>query len=73
MDAIALPSVQGRLTNRNLTAIVESQCAHCAEPIRVELTSELAYRVLSAGATPVVSSPLVDLRGLKDPSIIHAF
>ena len=65
--------MQGRLTNRDLTAVIDSECAHCARPMQIELTSALGYRVVTAGAEPVVSLPLIDLHRLKDPSIIHAF
>jgi len=65
--------VQGQLTGRELTAVIETACAHCSRPIRVELTSSLGYRVTTPGAAPVISVPQVNFRRLKDPSIIHAF
>jgi len=65
--------VQGRLTNRDLTAVIDSECAHCAQPLQIELTSALGYRVVTDGAEPMISLPLIDFKRLKDPSIIHAF
>jgi hypothetical protein len=68
-----LPFVQGRLTGRELTAVIQTTCAHCSWPIEVEVTSSLAYRVRTPGSSPVISVPLVNFKRLKDPSIIHAF
>jgi hypothetical protein len=73
VDAIAAPFVQGQLTGHDIEAIVDTECAHCSAPMRMELTSALRYRVLTADAEPVISLPIVNLQGLKDPSIIHAF
>jgi hypothetical protein len=56
-----LPFVQGRLAGRELTAVIETACAHCSQPMRIEVTSSLAFRATTPGAD------------LKDPSIIHAF
>ncbi len=65
--------MQGQLTGRGLTAVIETACAHCGQPVGVEVTSSLAYRVTTPGAAPVISVPLVNFKRLKDPSIIHAF
>ena len=72
-DAVATPFVQGRLRNQKLSAVIETECAHCARPISIELNSDLQLRVLSQGARPVLVSPAVNFDKLKDPSIIHAF
>jgi hypothetical protein len=61
------------LTGRDLNATIDSECAHCARSMQIELTSALAYRVVTVGAEPMISLPLIDLKRLKDPSIIHAF
>jgi hypothetical protein len=73
MDAIALPFVQGQLTGRDLVAVIDTACAHCSRPMRIEISSGLGYRVTTPDADPVVSLPLVNFKRLKDPSIIHAF
>ena len=65
--------MQGQLAGRELTAVIETACAHCSLLVEVEVTSSLAYRVITPGAVPVISVPLVNLKRLKDPSIIHAF
>jgi hypothetical protein len=65
--------VQGRLTGRDVEAIVDTECAHCAAPMQLAVTGALQYRVLTDAAEPVISMPIVDFLRLKDPSIIHAF
>ena len=65
--------MQGQLTDRELTAVIDTRCAHCAVPLRIEVSSSLGCRLASRDAAPVVSVPLVNLKRLKDPSIIHAF
>ena len=41
--------------------------------MRIEIDSELTYRVLEEGANPLVCVPQVDLGKLKEPSIIDSF
>ncbi len=65
--------MQGQLTGRELTAVIDTTCAHCSRPIQVEVTSSLRYQVQTPEATPVISVPLVNFKRLEDPSIIHAF
>jgi hypothetical protein len=61
------------LTREDIEATVDTTCVHCAAPIRIGLDSALRYRVLTDAAEPVISLPLVDLRHIKDPSIVHVF
>jgi hypothetical protein len=65
--------VQGHLRNESLTVVVDSECAHCRQPLRLEFDSDLNYRVMSEGALPLISVPMVDIGALEDPSIIDAF
>ena len=65
--------MQGRLRAEPLSFSIETECKHCGEPIQIEIDSNLSYRILSAGAQPIVFAPLVDFARLKDPSIIDAF
>jgi hypothetical protein len=67
-----MPFVQGHLRNESLSITIRTECAHCSQPIKLELDSELNYRVLE-GTDPLVFVPLVDFEKLKDPSIIDAF
>ena len=53
---------------------VDTICQHCGQSLRLKLDSALsAPEVLTPGATPLVFSPLVDFKRLRDPSIIDAF
>ena len=70
---MALPFVQGQLRKELFSVTIETECAHCAQPIHVEIDSELSYRVEEAGADPLVFSPQVDFDKLGEPSIIDAF
>jgi hypothetical protein len=65
--------VQGRLREEYLSFAIETSCAHCGQPIHIEMDSELKYRVVEEGAAPLVHVPMVDLHKLEDPSIIDAF
>jgi hypothetical protein len=53
--------------------MIETECAHCARPIRLQIDGNLNAVVLSEGATPMVYVPMVDFAKLDDPSIIDAF
>ncbi len=64
--------MQGRLRGQDLTAVIDTECAHCELPIRLEIDSNLEYRVTSDAATPLVCTPFVDVSGLS-PSIIDGF
>jgi hypothetical protein len=65
--------VQGQLRGEPLTVVVTTQCAHCGQPLHLELDSELKCRVMEGGAEPLVFVPMVDFSELQDPSIIDAF
>jgi hypothetical protein len=65
--------VQGQLRKEALSFEIETSCAHCGEPIHIEMDSELRYRVLEEEADPFVYVPMVDFDELEDPSIIDAF
>jgi hypothetical protein len=68
-----VPFVQGRLRNETLSIVIKTECAHCAQPINIEIDHELKYHVAEEDADPLVFSPLVDFGKLTDPSIIDAF
>jgi hypothetical protein len=65
--------VQGHLRGEPLSLTVETECAHCARPIQLQIDGNLNAVVLSEGATPMVYVPIVDFAKLDDPSIIDAF
>ena len=68
-----MPFVQGQLRKEPLTFLIETRCAHCGQPIHIEIDSELNYRVQEEGAEPLIFAPVLDLHQIKDPSIIDAF
>jgi hypothetical protein len=68
-----VPFVQGRLRNEKISFVIETQCGHCQKPIRLEINSDMNYRVATAGAQPVIYAPMVDFDKLEDPSIIDGF
>ncbi len=65
--------MQGRLRKRKLSGLLTTECGHCGRPIEIEIDSELRLKVLSQGARPLISAPLVNLRKTKEPSIIDIF
>jgi hypothetical protein len=64
--------VQGRLRGEDLTAVINTECAHCGIPIDFEIDSGLDHRLHSDGASPLVCTPFVDVSRLT-PSIIDGF
>ena len=52
---------------------VNTECAHCHEPIELRIDSELNYIVKDEDSEPVIFIPDVDLLTLKEESIINAF
>ena len=67
-----MPFVQGHLRHEPVTITFETECAHCARPLRLEIDDDLECRVAD-GATPMAFLPLVDFSKWKDPSIIDGF
>jgi hypothetical protein len=65
--------VQGQLRQETLTFSIQTSCAHCGQPIHIEIDSGLHYMVAETDAAPLVFVPMVDFAKLKDPSIIDAF
>jgi hypothetical protein len=65
--------VQGQLREEASSFSIETSCAHCGQPIHIEMDSELNYHVVEEGADPLVHVPMVDFDKLEAPSIIDAF
>ena len=68
-----MPFVQGQLRGEPLKLVVRTECAHCSQPMHIEIDSELNYRVREQGAYPMVFVPDLDFRKLTEPSITDAF
>ena len=56
-----------------MSVVVGTECAHCSEPMHLEIDSQLESRVREEGADPVVFLPQVDFKALEEPSIIDSF
>ena len=65
--------MQGLLRQEPLTVDVETSCAHCAQPMRLTLDSDLNYQTKQEGCEPIVFIPDVNAYNLEDPNIIDAF
>jgi hypothetical protein len=65
--------VQGQLRGEPLSFTLRSECAHCGQPLTLEIDSELNYHCADESSDPLVFVPLVDFDKLEDPSIIDAF
>lgn len=70
---MATPFVQGRLRDERLQVSAKTQCAVSRREIRLELDSDLDFRVLSTGADPYVFEPQIDWQSFSAPSIIHDY
>jgi len=65
--------VQGRLREESLSVLVKTECAHCSEPMEIEIDSDLNYKIKKEGCEPVVFVPDVNLFELEEDSIIDSF
>ena len=52
---------------------IDSECHHCSQPLTIEVDEELGWRVLSAGASPLLFEPHVDWSTFRSPNIIHDY
>lgn len=52
---------------------INTECAHCGQPMEIAINSDLEYSVKQAGCDPVAFVPEVDLINLQEESIIDAF
>jgi hypothetical protein len=79
MDAVAMPFVQGRLqtafdkNSEPPSVVVKTECAHCAQPMHIEIDSKMRCRLEEKGAAPRLFVPAVDFSKVTEPSIIDVF
>ena len=52
---------------------VDTECAHCKSPMRMEIDSDMNCHCPEPDCHPVIFVPDVDFSRLKDPNIIDAF
>jgi len=65
--------VQGKLRNEAVTVRIETECAHCAKTMKMEIDSELHIRLDDPKCEPVIFLPDIDLLNLQEDSIIDSF
>ena len=68
-----MPFVQGQLSAQRLSSVIETECGHCHRSMRIEVDSDLNYRVKVGFLDPLIYVPLVNLGKLDAPSIIDGF
>ena len=62
--------MQGRLLQQDLSATIDTACAHCGRALRLTVDSDLGYEIHSDGAQPLVFEPHVDWGAVTAPNII---
>ncbi len=65
--------MQGRLRKQDLKVVVDTECAHCSRPMKIEIDSNLNVRPAGEGCAPMIFIPRVDLVNIREKSIIDAF
>ena len=65
--------MQGQLQDRPLSGAIHTTCACCGEAMCIEFDSELNCHSQQADATPVISTPMVNIPKLEAPNIIDDF
>lgn len=53
--------------------MVDTECAHCSRPMKIEIDSDLNVRPAGEGCEPMIFIPQVDLVNTREKSIIDAF
>lgn len=52
---------------------IESRCAACSVPIRVDVDQDLRWRALGESSMPLILEPSVDWTRFVGPSIVHDY
>lgn len=65
--------MQGQLRQEYVSVIVHTECAHCSQPMEIEIDSNLNYTAKGKGCDPIVFVPEVDLFKIEEESMINAF
>jgi hypothetical protein len=65
--------VQGKLRNESVTVRVETECAHCAKTMEMEIDSKLHIKPGDEKCKPIIFVPDIDLSTLQKDSIIDDF
>jgi hypothetical protein len=65
--------VQGRLRGEKLRVRITSECKHCARALIIEVDDDLAWKVISAEASPVLFEPDMNWDSFAGANIIHDY
>jgi len=68
-----MPFVQGHLRGEALSVHFETECGHCARPMRLDIDCDLGHRLIEGGKDALVFVPLVNFAKLKASNIIDDF
>jgi len=68
-----VPFVQGRLRKKRLSIEIETECGHCARPMRVTFGSDLKHQIIAGSAGLLVFEPEIDWATFTEPNITHAY
>jgi hypothetical protein len=65
--------VQGLLRKEYVSVTVDTSCAHCSRPMKIEIDSDLEIKVEDNDCEPIIFVPDVDFSTLEDENIINSF
>jgi hypothetical protein len=65
--------VQGRLQGKRLRVRIDSECKHCSRPLILEVNEELAWNVISVGASPLLFEPDMNWKSFSGANIIRDY
>jgi len=65
--------VYGRLQEKKLSFIIETECANSGRHIAIKLDSELNITHVPDGSDPMFCIAITPLAKTKDPSIVDVF
>jgi len=52
---------------------IKTTCAHCGKAMELVVDSDLNYRIVKGGSSPLVFEPDIDWSEFKDPTIIDGY
>lgn len=65
--------MQGRLATSPCRVRIDSRCALCARPLRIDVDQDLRWSTPDTGAGPLIMEPFVDWSRFAAPTILHAY
>lgn len=65
--------MQGRLRGEKLRVRIDSECKHCSQSLIIEVDDQLGWKVVSAGASPLLFEPDMDWKAFSGSNIIHDY